>query len=239
MPIKINYLKKIYSWLLPFTCVLCGKISFRHQDLCEDCYNELPILTQACPRCATPLLKTQLCGQCLIQPPTFDVTHALFLYQPPITSLILKLKFNHALIHARIFGELLAKKIRDDWYLHKPLPDIIIPIPLHVKRLQERGFNQALEIAKPIAKELKLPINNTASQRIKHTAAQATLSARERRQNIKNAFVINYDMANQHVAVIDDVITTGHTVMEFCNALKHKGARAIDVWCCARPCILK
>ena len=152
--------------------------------------------------------------------------------------MILKLKFNHALLHAHILGHLLAKKIRVEWYINKPLPNRIIPVPLHPIRLKERGFNQAVEIARPIAKHLKLPLNYHIGQRMKHTTAQAVLPARQRQKNMKNAFVVTHDLSNQHIAIIDDVITTGRTIREFASALKSAGAQRIDVWCCARPSII-
>lgn len=170
-----------------------------------------------------------------MQSPPMDRTYALFLYEPPITRLILDLKFGHALLNSRILGELLAEKIKNEWYCDKPLPEIIFPIPLHNNRLKERGFNQALEITKPLAKLLDLPIENSACQRIKPTAAQATLLAEQRKHNILNAFQISTSLNYHHVAIVDDVITTGHTVMEFSKHLKKAGVNIIDVWCCARP----
>lgn len=132
-------------------------------------------------------------------------------------------------------GELLAEMITTTWYKNKPLPSTIIPVPLHPKRFKERGFNQALELARPISTLLKIPIDALSCQRIKHTAAQATLSGVERQKNVKNSFKISKQLTAQHIAIIDDVITTGHTIREFCHTLKHHGAKIIDVWCCARP----
>lgn len=227
--------KKIYAWLLPFTCLLCGTLSDRNQDLCQSCYQDLPLAKHSCLKCAIPISTIGICGQCLQKTPPLDKTYALFLYQNPITKLILELKFNQAIVNARVLGELLTEKIQTTWYKINPLPDVIIPIPLHASRLKERGFNQALEIARPIAKALKLPLSIHSCIRVKPTAAQATLHAAERQQNMKHAFSIKEDFSNQHIAVIDDVITTGSTINEFCAALKQNGAKSIDVWCCARP----
>jgi ComF family protein len=156
------------------------------------------------------------------------------LYQPPVTRLIRQLKFSHQLLYARILGELLAEKIRSEWYQKKSLPTVIIPIPLHPKRLQTRGFNQALEIARPIAKQLRIPIQTRGISRIKPTLAQATLSQDQRRNNISQAFALSHSVKHQNVAVVDDVVTTGSTLQEFCRLLKKNGAARIDVWCCAR-----
>lgn len=228
--------KKIYAWLLPYHCILCGFASTRTQDLCEDCHHYFPAMPNACPQCAASLLEHEnkvLCGMCLKQPPPFDLTHALYLYQKPITHLIMNLKFHGTLINAKILSRHLIEKI-PEWYAGKPLPQAIFPVPLHPKRLQERGFNQALEIAKPIARALKLPLDYTSCIRHKTTNAQATLSASERHANIKNAFTLLHPIPYQHIAVIDDVITTGQTMREFCSILKQNPLQQIDVWCCAR-----
>jgi len=152
---------------------------------------------------------------------------------------VMQLKFNHLLMNGRILGELLAENIEQKWYLQQPLPTRIIPIPLHSSRLKDRGFNQALEIARPIAQRLNIQIDQTSCQRQKFTVAQATLPATERQANIKNAFQMKGDFSGQHIAVLDDVITTGFTVSEFCRMLKKHGARRIDVWCCARAEMFK
>lgn len=176
-----------------------------------------------------------LCGECIQKKPPFQRTHALFLYEPPIPKLILDLKFHHQFAHAKLLGELLAKKIQEKWYQTDELPTAIIPIPLHPKRLQERGFNQALEIARPIARRLNLPLFIHDLKRHKATLAQAQLPANLRRQNILQAFSTKKLFNNEHIAVVDDVITTGNTMREFCRLLKKQGAGKISVWCCARP----
>lgn len=228
------YRKKILSWLLPFTCVLCHRLSDLFQDICTDCLRDLPCLKEACIRCMRPMDHSLLCGSCLRKEPPFSQVYTLYLYQSPITHLIMNLKFNNALTHARILGELLACKIKIQWYDQKPLPEAIIPMPLHPKRLKERGFNQALEIARPIAKILRKPLLFKECIRVKHTAAQATLSAKDRQANVQGAFKIS-SIPYQHVAVVDDVITTGSTMNEFCETLKRSGVQMIDVLCCARP----
>lgn len=226
-----HYLKKLYGWLIPYTCVLCHHPSRRAQDLCEPCHREFSILPYNCPRCARELSIDLVCGACLKQPPPFTVTYALFAYQDNIKRMILNLKFNEALVNARILGELLAHYL----LLQRiALPDIIIPVPLHPKRMRERGFNQALEIARPVAKRLSLPIVSTACRRIKHTIAQATLPAEQRRQNIKNAFMVEGDYSNCHIALLDDVVTTGQTVTEIATTFKKAGAARVDIWCVAR-----
>lgn len=231
---KLHYLKKALSWLLPYTCILCGEHSSRQQDLCETCYQNLPWLPYSCLCCAIPLsTPEQLCGHCLHHAPPFGKTYSLFLYQAPIAKLIIELKFKQSLVNARVLGELMAIHLQKQ-YQTQPLPEIIIPVPLHSERLKERGFNQALELARPIARALHLPIHTHTIQRVKATLAQTSLSAEERRQNMKNAFLVTQNLVYNHVAAVDDVITTGNTVTEFCKTLRQSGIQRIDVWCCAR-----
>lgn len=193
-------------------------------------------MPQSCVRCARFLQGTcaTICGNCLANGPFFDVTYALFPYEWPVDSLIVKLKFHHQLCYAQALGELLTHKIQTVWYAARPLPDIILPVPLHPKRLRERGFNQALEIARPAAKALNLTMDVHGVKRIKATPPQSELPARKRKQNIANAFSVNKNYTGKHLAILDDVITTGHTVMELSRVLKENGAKQIDVWCCAR-----
>lgn len=224
---------------LPPLCILCrhpiGKTPYH---LCSPCLQDLPILPQHCQQCAQFLLSTEnkpiWCGSCLSNKPPFDLTHALFPYAPPIIKLITQLKFNCELSHAKAFGELLVHVIKTTWYAKKPLPDLIIPVPLHRKRLRERGFNQTLEIAKPVAKGLSIPIDLKGIERIRYTLAQSHLPAIERKQNVANAFAVHRDYRSLSIAVIDDVITTGYTISACCQALKDSGAKSIDVWCVAR-----
>jgi ComF family protein len=234
----LDYLKKFYYWLLPPTCILCHAKAASTRDLCAACIEDLPILPQSCPVCAKTLTGSPAaglhCGDCLRQPPAFDATYALFAYLPPITKLIMELKFHHKLVNARILGQLMADTLQNRWYYNKTLPDVIIPVPLHAKRLQERGFNQALEIARPISKILQIPLDTFSCQRTRHTTAQARLAAEQRHQNIKNAFIINQDFTGQTIALLDDVITTGQTIEELSKTLKKAGTKRIDVWALAR-----
>lgn len=212
----------------------------RSLDICFDCQNDLPWLKTACDQCAMPFADQHKagnqCGTCLKKPPYFDKTIALFHYQTPINHLITSLKFQHKLNHAHVLGQLMAEKI-EDYYKEQNKPEYIIPVPLHSKRLRERGFNQALELARPLAKKLGIPLLLQQCKRIKQTEAQSSTPAPGRAQNIKNAFVFNPEFSAAHVAIIDDVMTTGSTVNELARMLKKAGVARIDVWCCARTLI--
>ncbi len=222
------------TWILPFTCIFCGKSSDRQQDLCSACLQDLPIIAQSCPRCANKILSSASCVACLNNPPPFSAAYALFAYEQPVVAMLLKLKFRGQLAYARILGELLAEKIAMEWYRLKPLPDLLMPVPLHEHRLQERGFNQALELARPLAKALGLKLDWQSARRLKNSPPQMKLAASQRRSNLKNAFEVDVAVAGKHIAILDDVMTTGTTAREFSQALLAAGANRVDVWCCAR-----
>lgn len=219
------------DFLLPQVCVVCKAKA--ENNLCAECRAQLPRINYGCARCGRELSQNALiCGKCLTHPPPFTRTIAPFFYAAPIDQLVIALKFHGHLLNAKLLGELLAENVVEN-YRDCPKPELIIPVPLHKTRLKERGFNQALEIAKPVAKKLNVPLGRYHCKRIKNTAAQTSLTADERRVNVKKAFAVTHKMP-AHIAVIDDVITTGSTITECCKALRRKGAATIDVWCCAR-----
>lgn len=220
-------------------CILCNDPALQDKDLCLACEKELPWIINACRICALPLSGAEnICGKCLREMPPFEKSITLCRYEFPMSYLITSLKFNYQLTVARLLGELLSEKISAS-YQQDVLPEKIIPIPLHAKRLRERGFNQAVEIARPIAKKFKLDIDHKNTRRIRETAAQMGLVAKERKGNVKAAFSVDAMPLAEHVAVIDDVMTTGHTMTEFCKQLKAAGVKRIDVWCCARTSLEK
>lgn len=228
----LYYLGKTIDFFLPFHCILCSSLTNRQQEICEPCYRELPWIAQHCERCASPLTTNAFsCGHCLNRKLYYDCTHALFQYQKPISSLLLALKFKHTLSHARILGELLAESIQKR---AKPTPDFLVPVPLHPKRIQERGFNQALELGRPVSKMLRIPILFEGIERINPTSAQSSLPAKNRKANVKRAFAVQRNFKGARIAVLDDIVTTGDTVNEFCRILKQNDASSIEIWCIAR-----
>lgn len=235
--LKINILNTINRWGMAH-CWLCHDKTLNNTVLCQACHDDLPWITHACAICALPLAATNtpalICGDCLQQRPHFDRAWTLFHYQSPIDHLITALKFHEKLSYTRLFADQFIKKITHEWYLHEKLPECIIPIPLHKTRLQERGFNQALELARPIAKTLHIPLDYHSVSRIRATAAQSSVPAAKRLSNIKQCFQVNHKINVNHVAIIDDVMTTGNTVDEFARVLRQSGVNKIDVWCCAR-----
>jgi ComF family protein len=155
----------------------------------------------------------------------------MFLYLEPVRYLIRSLKFhaNHAC--ARLLALLMVEHLRS---VHAELPELIIPVPLHPNRLKQRGFNQSIELARPVSKTFGIPMPLNLCVRRRDTAPQYGLLSTQRQKNIKNAFEATAPIEKKHVAIFDDVITTGCTVNEMARTLRHSGAEVIDVWSIAR-----
>ncbi|MCA1798490.1 MAG: ComF family protein [Xanthomonadaceae bacterium] len=172
------------------------------------------------------------CGPCLRRPPPQSATVAAFAYAFPVDRLLLKLKFGNSLPPGRVLGELLAIAVRSTAPTLE-CPEAIVPVPLHPKRLRERGYNQALELARPVARALRIPVLR-ACRRTRNTPPQSTLAGPERRRNLKDAFVAEPQVAGLHLAVVDDVYTTGNTIAAVTRALYRAGAASVVAWCVAR-----
>ncbi len=199
-------------------------------DLCEACWRELPNNLMACPRCALPMsAPAPVCGFCIKSEPAFTSTVAPMQYQIPISTLVPRLKFHQDLAAGRLLAELFCRKT-----FGIEQPDALVPVPLHLARLRKRGFDQALELAKMIAKHKALPLRSDLLMRARNTAAQSYLNASQRRHNLKNAFVASEQAMPGHVALIDDVMTTGATVNECAKVLLKAGVKRVDIWVIAR-----
>lgn len=203
-------------------------------DLCRACFTDLAGNAPCCYRCGehfeTPISAPQLCGRCLKKTPSFDETHAPYLYDDAMRFLITRLKFQQHYKHARLLATLLANYLLES----AELPECLIPIPLHRNRYRQRGFNQSIEIARHLSKRLAIPLDFNSCIRNRDTPHQAELAAKQRRKNIKNAFSVIKPLPYRHVAIVDDVMTTGATVAALALALKRHGVDRVDVWVCAR-----
>ncbi|MDH5479697.1 MAG: ComF family protein [Nitrosomonas sp.] len=209
-------------------CLLCGVST--HQDFCNACYHKLPLLPDHhCSICLRPVTTPHLCGACIANPPKFTRTIAALRYTFPVDALIHALKYQANLAIAPILANLLCQHINPS-----QLPDLIIPMPLHPKRLKERGFNQALELSRYIADQYNIPLLFDDCRRIKHTAPQTGLPWKSRQKNIRNAFACNIELSGRHIAVVDDVMTTGATLNELAKVLHKKGATEISNWVVSR-----
>jgi len=210
-------------------CLLCGTNT--HDGLsCAACDADLPRLTEEhCPVCALPALSGSICGRCLKQAPPFDHTVAAFSYQFPLDKLIQALKYRERLILVNYLADSLTRHITTR-------PDCIVALPLHPARLRERGFNQSLLLARRISRQLGIPLLADACERVRNTPPQSSLPWKERDKNMRQAFACKpgADMRGKHVAVVDDVMTTGASVGELARALKQAGASEVSAWVVAR-----
>jgi len=210
-------------------CVLCGTST--NQDFCESCMLDLPQLPENhCPICLWPVPTSEICGACLNKPPAFTRTIAALRYTFPIDALIHALKYRTNLFLASILANLLIKKLKTT----DILPDVIIPMPLHPIRLRERGFNQAMEISRYVSKSLGIIVLPDCCTRIKHTLPQTGLPWKDRQKNIRSAFDCTIDLSGKHVALVDDVMTTGATLNELAKTLRKRGVIEISNWIIAR-----
>ena len=219
--------------VLPPRCLLCGQRGDGPRDLCAACAGDLARNRLCCPRCALPLQTTApLCGQCLKHEPPFTAASAPFVYGHPLDLLMARLKFGRSLAAGRVLAELWIAALHESM---PPKPLALIPVPLHAARLRERGYNQALELARPLARALQIPLRHDVLQRVRATPAQVNLGAKARRRNLRGAFCIVDNVAlPAHVAVVDDVMTTGATLRECTRVLLRAGVGRVDVWALAR-----
>jgi ComF family protein len=209
-------------------CLLCAAPA--DDLLCCACAADLPRLpAAACPRCALPTPNGEVCGRCLATPPHFDATLAAFNYDFPLDKLVQSFKYGHRLALGAYFGRQLAPLAA-----RIETADLIIPLPLHPDRLRQRGFNQSLELARPVSRARHLPIDARSGQRTRDTASQAELPWRERIRNMRDAFHCTADFSGKHLMVIDDVMTTGASLDEFARTLKLNGAARVTVLVVAR-----
>lgn len=227
-------MQHLLDLIYPPTCLLCGAPG-AGRDLCLGCRSDLPYQRLACERCGLPFAAEMspgaLCGRCQRRPPPFARCLAVFRYEGPVPFLVTGAKFHRRLEAARLLGQCLAERVAESG---DELPDAIVPVPLHPKRQRARGYNQALEIGRVAARLLKLPIEPRLAARVIDTPPQTTLDGRARRRNVRGAFVVEGAAAGRHLAVVDDVMTTGSTLSELSKALLHAGALRVDAWVIAR-----
>jgi ComF family protein len=200
-------------------------------DLCADCASELPRNRSCCARCALPLAEPlPMCGECLRRAPPWYAAWAPFRYGWPLDRLESRYKFGADLAAGRVLSTLWQREPRP-----VDLPQLLLAVPLHRNRLRSRGYNQALELGRGLSRQLGIPLHATALRRVHRTQAQTELDAVSRRRNVRNAFMLDSRIAlPMHVAVVDDVMTTGATLAECARVLKRAGVARVDVWALAR-----
>jgi ComF family protein len=217
-------LDRIGAWLMPPLCLLCddaGLIQGQGQrnggpiDLCAGCLSDFPALRAE----ALPLLAG------------IDAVCCPWRFEYPVDELVRALKFHGERCNARLLGTLLAIE-RERW--PAALPALVVPVPLHPRRLVERGYNQAAELARYAARHLGLPLAPRLLERRRDTAGQTQLDSAARAANVAGAFAARQPLAGAHVALVDDVLTTGSTARAAAAALRTAGAARIELWVAAQ-----
>ncbi|MGA7439127.1 MAG: ComF family protein [Luteibacter sp.] len=224
------WLARLGRFFMPLHCLLCGAPGNDGIELCAGCAASLPLNAFHCRGCALPLARTvELCSECMEGPRPWTAVWVPFRYAWPLDLLETRFKFGGNLVA----GQVLAQR----WIASgapPAVPDAIVPVPLHVSRLRERGFNQALELARPLARHLGVPMRPRLLERLRITDAQSGLDADERVRNVGGAFVARGASTLKHVAVLDDVMTTGATLSACTLALLEAGVERVDIWALAR-----
>lgn len=231
-------LKAGIAALLPCCCALCAQHS--QTLLCAGCQNQFFAHSPVrCRRCAIPLVAQEthaVCGDCLSAAPSFGRSIVACDYSAPLDHLVLALKFGHRLALADLFADRLRDAILHETQL--ALPDMLCPVPLGRQRLKERGFNQSLEIARPLSAHLGVRLHSDLLHRTRDTAQQSSLHPDDRHKNVRNAFALNETavelIRGQHIGLVDDVMTTGTTLNEIAALLIRFGAASVSNYVFAR-----
>jgi ComF family protein len=228
-------LRALTGRLWPSRCVLC-LVDTQRVDFCAGCARDLPLNLESCRKCAVPLAggskSTLICGACTKKPPRFDTSFIPFRYAYPLDRMIQRLKYAQQLsigrVLARSFAQQLVAARAEPW------PDAIVPVPLGRARYLARGYNQAIELAQQVRGHIQVPLRTDCVVRVRETSEQAALARDARRMNVRGAFALNGQLDGAHVAILDDVVTTGSTVNEVATVLRKAGANRIEVWAIAR-----
>ncbi|UPG94242.1 ComF family protein [Luteibacter aegosomatissinici] len=223
-------LAHIARLFMPPRCLLCGAAGHEGIELCAPCGASLERNTSQCRRCALPLARTaDLCLECTKETRPWHSIWVPYRYAWPLDLLETRFKFGGSLVA----GNVLSRQ----WIAAgapPQLPELIVPVPLHTARLRERGFNQALELVRPLARHIHVPVCARVLERTRPTNAQSGLDAEQRAENVRRAFRVRDVPAVKHVAVVDDVMTTGATLAACTLALLEAGVERVDVWALAR-----
>ena len=222
-------LRKWLRSFIPGSCILCAATA-NEQGLCDGCSAALPAATGSrCPVCASPTPNASICGRCIRRPPRYDCVVSALDYVTPVDFLVAELKYSRNLAAARALASPLASRIAGE-----TVPDVVLPMPIADSRLRERGFNQAVEIARHACAPFGLRLSHGVAQRVTAGVSQTALPWGDRARNVRNAFRCQADLSGKTVVVVDDVMTTGATLNELATVLKHAGAHKVIGWVVAR-----
>ena len=218
-------------------CLLCDEPAEAEMPICVACEAEMPWLGEHCQTCALPLPEAGLtCDGCLLEPPAYEQVAVPWRYDFPVDSLITRFKHNAKWPFGHLLADVLSQYLQHRFDEDLPRPDALLPVPLAAKRLRQRGFNQAAMLARWLSRQLDLPCEENVVRRIQDTSAQQDLDAKARKRNLRNAFALTTDahVKGRHLALVDDVLTTGATAQALARLLMNAGAVRVDVYCLAR-----
>ena len=235
---KYRQLRDRARALLPALCLVCRRSVRREYGMCRQCEAELPWLPGSCVCCGEELNEAvEICSRCRLAPPEFDACFAPFAYRSPVDKLIVDFKFGAEFAGGYALSRILARFAAARW-ADGGRPELLLPVPLHISRLRQRGFNQALEIAKTVSAENGIPLAARAVRKSKRTPPQTEMpDARRRGANIRGAFeLVDWSALKgvERVAIVDDVVTTMSTATELARLLKQAGIAEVEVCCLAR-----
>ena len=217
--------------LAPGVCLGCGCDPGDSSLLCHFCCEHLEAVPNACEYCGQPNpVNGIICPACRLNPPRWQRLIAPLQYRGTTRDYLLQLKHSQATPLAKALCRHTLERFRQQW----PRPQVLLPVPLHRTRLRDRGYNQAREIARIWSTDLDIAIDHRALTRVRATALQSGLSALQRENNVRLAFDYSPRRPYQHVAVVDDIVTTGSTVSEITRLLHREGVEFVEVWALAR-----
>lgn len=224
-----DWIRKYTTYLLPKHCDLCGlsiKLPDQHPILCHVCLaNFAPQPRCLCCGLVMPVSE-QRCGRCLLSSPLWSRLYCVGDYQAPLASYVHRLKYSGQFWHAKTLALLLTPYITSK-------PDLITFVPLHWQRFLYRGYNQSQHLAWEISKHINVSCCGLF-RKVRATAHQQGLSKKQRERNIRQSFALCKTINHKHVAIVDDVLTTGSTVEPLCQLLKQSGVKTIDIYCICR-----
>ena len=224
-------LAKVCRRALPQNCAFCAAPC---GDLlvCAACCAGLPRIASACPLCALPAPGGVVCGACLARPPPFAAAFAAFAYAFPVDRFLQAFKYGGQLSHADFLAEGLSACVARR-PAGTPWPDALVALPLAPSRQRARGFDQAAEIARRVARITGVP-KVTGLRRTRDTPAQAALPWKARARNVRGAFAADASLGGRRIAIVDDVMTTGATLASAAGAVLRAGASGVEAWTVAR-----
>ncbi|MBF0491259.1 MAG: ComF family protein [Deltaproteobacteria bacterium] len=227
------------SYFFPPLCVLCKSLELDSKfALCESCQSKLEEVSgPICPRCGDPnstnQLKAHSCQDCLKAKLPFEICRSIFSLKKPFSDLLYLFKFKNSELCLDFFTQKLADKIPG--FLQSA--DYLLPVPSHWFTLIRRGYNPSLILAKALSRKIKVPVEFSALKRVKLGSAQKTLNRQQRLKNIRNVFRLakKHPFKNKKVLLIDDVYTTGATLIECAKLLKNAGAEVYGLTLARTP----